>query len=130
MGSKEVCEMSQRPVYVRRPIYDPDPDPDPIGVIAIGILAVIGVIGGALFTNPNVLTNLQLMLDPELKEIEEKRIEAQKEMMTIIGIVMVLVAIIVLAYIFWRWNTRKKEAKARIRLNSKRLRTMRRMVTG
>ena len=131
MGNKEVYEMSQKAVYVRRgiaPMYDPDPDPDPIGVIAIAILAVIGVTGGALFTNPNLVNNFMMMIDPSLKELEEDRLEAQKEMVKTIGIVLALIAIVVVIYIFWRWNTQKKEAKARIKLNSKRLRTMRRMV--
>jgi len=120
--------MSQKTVYVRRPIFDPDPDPDPIGVIAIAILAVIGVTGGALFTNPNLVNNFMMMLDPSLKELEKERLEAQQEMVRTIGIVMALIAIVVVIYIFWRWSAQKKEAKTRIRLNSKRLRTMGRMM--
>lgn len=123
--------MSQRPVYVRRQVIPPmyDPDPDPIGVIAIAILAVIGVTGGALFTNPNIVNNFMMMLDPSLKELEKERLEAQQEMVRTIGIVLALIAIVIVIYIFWRWSAQKKEAKARIRLNSKRLRTMRRLVS-
>ena len=69
-----------------------------------------------------------MLLDPELKELEEDRLEAQKEMVKTIGIVLALIAIVVVIYIFWRWNVQKKEATTRIRLNSKRLRTLRSMV--
>ena len=123
--------MSQKVVYVRRgiaPMYDPDPDPDPFGIVGIAILAVIGITGGTLFTNPNIINNILMMFDPELKELEEDRLKAQEETVRMIGIVMALIAIIVVVYIFWRWNTQKKEAKARIKLNSKRLRTMGRMM--
>lgn len=121
--------MSQKLVYVRRaltPRYDPDPDPDPIGVVAIAILAIIGVAGGTVLTNPNILNNILMMLDPELKEVEEKRIEANKQLMTTVGIVMVLVAVIVLAYIWWRWNMQKKEARKRRNYTRRTLRTLRR----
>lgn len=129
MGFKEVREMSQERVYVRRGLRVPmfDPDPDPIGVVAIAILAIIGVTGGALFTNPNIVNNFMMMLDPELKDVEEKRLEAQKQLTTTIGIVMVIIAVLVIFYIFWRWNTQKKEAKKRIRTNMNMIRKMRRM---
>lgn len=120
--------MSQKVVYVRRPIaprYDPDPDPDPIGVIAIATLALIGVAGGTVLTNPNILNNILMILDPELKDIEEKRLEANKQLMTTIGIVMVIVAVIVLAYIWWRWNTKKKEAKRYRNYRNRSLRMLR-----
>jgi len=104
----------QKVVYVRRavsPRYDPDPDPDPIAIIPIAILAIIGVVGGTVLTNPNILNNILMMIDPKLKDIEEERIEAMKHVATAVAIVMVIVALLVLAYIFWRWNTQKKEAK-------------------
>lgn len=120
--------MSQKVVYVRRPItprYDPDPDPDPIGVVAIAI-CVIGVcLGASTVVSPNLWTNLMIMLKPELKELEEERLQAQKDTVNAIMVMLAIVAIMVLAYIWWRWNMQKKEAQKRIRLNTKRIRMLR-----
>ena len=120
--------MSQRPVYVRRPIFDPDPDPDPVGIVVIAICAIGAMLAGSTIVAPNLWTNLMIMFKPEIAELEKERLEAQEKMMNTLIIALGIVCIIILAYVFWRWNTQKKEAKARIKLNSKRLRMMRRVV--
>ena len=116
MGTQEVPIMSQKVVYVRRPVmpmFDPDPDPDPVGIVAVAILAIGTLLAGSTIVSPSLWTNLMIMFKPEIAELEKDRLEAQEKMMNTIVIALGIVCIIVLAYIFWRWNTKKKEkAKA------------------
>jgi len=121
--------MSQKVVYVRRPItprYDPDPDPDPIGVVAIAICVIGACLAGSTIVSPNLWTNLMIMINPKIADLEKERLEAQEKMMNTLVILLGIVSILVLAYIFWRWNMQKKEAKKRRNYTRRTLRTLRR----
>ena len=121
--------MSQKTVYVRRaitPRYDPDPDPDPVSLIVIALCAIGVSLAGSTIVSPNLWTNLMIMINPKIAELEKDRLEAQEKMMNTIVIVIGVVAIIVLAYVFWRWNVQKKEAKRNRNYRNRALRTYRR----
>jgi len=89
--------------------YDPDPDPG----IGLGIFILIGLaVGGiGLWTNPNVINNIMMMLNPELAELEKERLKAQVESIKYICIIIAIAAAAIL--LFW-WMSRKK-AKIRTR---------------
>lgn len=115
-----MSEKEKRPIVVVRPRYDPDPqvtyDPDPLGVTAFIILSLIGVAGLGVGTNPNLLNNAILALNPKLAEqdFEKERLrqETMQDLFKLIGAIAVAVSLVSLIYIFWRWKVRKKEMKA------------------
>lgn len=120
--------MSQKVVYVRRPVmprYDPDPDPDPVGIIVIAICATVAMLAGSTIVSPNLWTNLMIMFNPKIAELEKDRLEAQEKMMNTIVIALGFVCIIILAYVFWRWNVKKKEAKKYRNYRNRTLRMLR-----
>lgn len=88
--------------------YDPDPDPFPFTLILIGVMALAGI---GLWTNPNALNNLMMMMKPELMKLEEERLKTQLESLRYI----VLIAALCLGAIVILWFLTRKKAKIRTR---------------
>jgi len=81
------------------PLYY-DPDPNPASYI---IWIVVGLIALFLWTNPNAINNIMLMLNPQLAKLEEEKIKAQMETMRyIVLMILVICGVVVLIYLMER----------------------------
>ena len=125
--------MSQKVVYVRKPVLQPifDPDPDPSPSIIVTALCIIGVtLAGSVIIKPDLWRNLTMLLKPELIELEEKRQKAWKDTLNAIIIVMGIIAVIIFAYMWWEHSKKAKDRKNMIKryrsYRNKMLRTFRR----
>ena len=112
--------MSQKTVYVRRPVIPPyfDPDPDPFALTTI-ILA--GVILGGLttaglsITNPAFFTQLLVTINPSMAELAEEQAKAQREFWRMVVIIIFLILCIVGLLFAYRYYTKRKEQKKAIK---------------
>ena len=113
--------MSQKTVYVRRPVLPPpyfDPDPDPIAFTTILLVAVVlgGLsTAGVAIQNPSFFTQLLVTLNPSIKELAEDQQKAQQEFWRIVLIIAFIILAIVGLFIFYRYWSHKKERKKAIR---------------
>ena len=104
----------KRLVHVRSGIFDPDPEPNPFP-IAILLLGIVGALGIALWTNPGMVNNLMIMLNPEVaKETEENR-KAMLDTMKYILIITALICLTIALFYYWRYSAQKREEKRLMR---------------
>ena len=88
--------------YFHRRYHDPDPS------ITLLIALGIGVFGLVSWTNPNFLNNIMFFFNPELRELEEEKVKAQREMFRLIFLIVVICAGI---YLLMWWSKHKKKKK-------------------
>lgn len=86
-----------------------------MAILTIAILAVLGIIGGATATNPNLWNNVLALIDPDIAELEESRQETYK----IIGIMLILVVLIVGIFALWQYSKQQKDQKAKDRRDNR-----------
>jgi len=112
--------------YVRAPIFDPDPDPFIVATSTI-IALVLGAVGIGLWTNKGVLNNIIVALNPGILELEEKRIESQKDAYRSMVLIIALIVIAIGIFLYWRGKTEegilKRERRAQRRVYRKRVRS-------
>lgn len=112
--------MSQKVVYRRTPIFDPDPDPDPI---AFSTIALVAIILGGLTTsgialgNPNFFTQLLVSINPKIQEMTEEQIKAQREFWRNVVMIAFIILCIVGLLVAYRYFSHKKERDKAIRRN-------------
>lgn len=83
--------------------YDPDPNPG-----SLLVWAIVGLIALFLWTNPNAINNIMLMLNPQLAKLEEEKIKAQMETLRyILLMVLAVCGVVLLIYL----SERKKRKR-------------------
>ncbi len=97
--------------------YDPDGYYDPDPAIGIGTIIAICILGGVIggtsiaIQKPSFFDHLLMMIDPSIKDMAEKELEATKEFWKTVMIIVLIVAVIAGIFLWMRYSKKKKRRR-------------------